>query len=424
MSVTYEKSSIKPLISLTSPLETNVKTLFFPPVGEVAKTRSAGSLEEVFQGDADTSNAEVLNSKRRVKTAVLSRVKPDKQQIDPGHNYMDHFVTNKENRDYYNDRNVTRGKLPARHNTTHVLEHVSTISGNMSESRTKIKKDRETGSLRGNSQSKKQSFSNARTTRDKKSGVTLRSDKVNSTVHDLRFTKLTPKETLPRHSVISNEVSEATAVKAKDKKSRPDSLPNVEQKLNQPLLHVRVNNNREARTWRLSPRSLLDQITEEPSTKDPKIGMSRSGTKPKGLGSKISTPVDRTKTAGNFGKVSPNVSSVHKKNDKSPRGATAGDRVQEMALPKVTINEVLQSWNIGPQRTTRSSGLAAKDPMEFLRRDRSLSDPKNRPTTYDDLRSCRYLRTDKDDVDIHGRLCSCNSCEHGEGLRSTPYLNS
>lgn len=424
MSVTYEKSSIKPLISLTSPLETNVKTLFFPPVGEVAKTRSAGSLEEVFQGDVDTSNAEVLNSKRRVKTAVLSRVKTDKQPIDPGHNYMDHFVTNKENRDYYNDRNVTRGKLPARHNTTHVLEHVSTISGNMSESRTKIKKDRETGSLRGNSQSKKQSFSSVRTTREKKSGVTLRSDKVNPTVHDLRFTKLTPKETLPRHSVISSEVSEATAVKAKDKKSRPDSLPNVEQKLNQPLLHVGVNNNREARTWRLSPRSLLDQITEEPSTKDPKIGMSRSGTKPKGLGSKISTPVDRTKTPGNFGKVSSNVSSVHKKNDKSPRGATAGDRVQEMALPKVTINEVLQSWNIGPQRTTRSSSLAAKDPMEFLRRDRSLSDPKNRPTTYDDLRSCRYLRTDKDDADIHGRLCSCNSCEHGEGLRSTPYLNS
>lgn len=424
MSVTYEKSSFKPLISLTSPLETNVKTLFFPPVREVAKTRSAGSLEEVFQGDADTSNAEVLNSKRRVKTAVLSRVKPDKQPIDPGHNYMDHFVTNKENRDYYNDRNVTRGKLPARHNTTHVLEHVSTISGNMSESRTKIKKDRETGSLRGNSQSKKQSFPSARTTRDKKSGVTLRSDKVNPTVHDLRFTKLTPKETLPRYSVISNEVSEATAVKAKDKKSRPDSLPNVEQKLNQPFLHVGVNNNREARTWRLSPRSLLDQITEEPSTKDPKIGMSRSGTKPKGLGSKISTPLDRTKNPGNFGKVSPNVSSVHKKNDKSPRGATAGDRVQEMALPKVTINEVLQSWNIGPQRTTRSSSLAAKDPMEFLRRDRSLSDPKNRPTTYDDLRSCRYLRTDKDDADIHGRLCSCNSCEHGEGLRSTPYLNS
>ena len=424
MSVTYEKSLIKPLISLTSPLETNVKTLFFPPMGEVVKTKSAGSLEEVFQGDADISNAEVVSSKRRVKTAVLSRVKPDKRPIDPGHNYMDHLVTNKENRDYYYDRNVTRGKLPARHNTTHVLEHVSTISGNMSESRTKIKKDRETGSLRGNSQSKKQSFSSARTTRDKKSGVTLRSDRVNSTVHDLRFTKLTPKETLPRHSVISNEVSKATAVKAKHKKSRPDSLPNVEQNLNQPLLHVGVNNIREARTWRLSPRFLLDQIAEEPSMKDPKIGMSRSGTKPKGVGTKISTPEDKTKAPGNFGKVSSNVSSVHKKNDKSPRGATAGDRVQEMALPKVTINEVLQSWNIGPQRTTRSSSLAAKDPMEFLRRDRSLSDPKNRPTTYDDLRSCRYLRTDKDDADIHGRLCSCNSCEHGEGLRSTPYLNS
>lgn len=248
-------------------------------------------------------------------------------------------------------------------------------------------------------------------------GVTSRSDKVNATVHSI---KLTPKETLPRHSVISKEVSKSTAVKPEEKKSRPDSLPNVEQNLNQPLLHIGENSNREARTWRLSPRSLLEQITEESSAKDPKRGMSRSGTHPKGLGTKISTPVDRTKSPG---KVAPNVTSARKKNDKSPRGASLGDRVQEMALPKVTINEVLQSWNIGPQRT-RSSSLAAKDPMEFLRRDRSLSDPKNRPTTYEELRSCRYLRTDKDDEDSHGRLCSCNSCEHGEGLRNTPYLNS
>lgn len=149
--------------------------------------------------------------------------------------------------------------------------------------------------------------------------------------------------------------------------------------------------------------------------------MSRSGNKPKGLGTKLSTPVDKTRSPGKA--VSPNVSSARKKNDKSPKGSSVGDRVQEMALPKVTINEVLQSWNIGPQRT-RSSSLAAKDPMEFLRKDRSLSDPKNRPSTYEELRSCRYLRTDKDDADVHGRLCSCNSCEHGEGLRNTPYLNS
>ena len=413
MSVTYENSLIKPLISLTSPLETNVKTLFFPPMGEVAKKGSAGSLEELLQGDAKTSNAEVTDSKRRVKL--------NNRQIDPGHFYMDQFVSNKENRDCYYDRNVTTRKLPVRYNTAHVLEHVSTISGNMSGSRMQIKKGRETGSLRGKSQSEKQSFSSARTTRDKKSGVTLQSDKVNTTVHDLRFTKLTPKETLPKHSVISKAVSKATAVKPEEKKTRPDFLPNVEQNLNQPLLHISENSNREARTWRLSPRSLLGQITEESSTKDPKRGMSRSGTKPKMLGTKLSTPVDGTK---NPGKVSPNVSSARKKNDKSPKGASVGDRVQEMALPKVTINEVLQSWNIGPQRTTRSSSLAAKDPMEFLRRDRSLSDPKNRPSTYEELRSCRYLRTDKDYADVHGRLCSCNSCEHGEGLRNTPYLNS
>lgn len=416
---------MKPLISLTSPQETNVKTLFFPSMGEVADKGSAGSLEELLQGDTKTSNAEVTDSKRRVKTAVLTRVKPNHRQIDPGHFYMDHFVSNKENRDYYYDRNVTTGKLPARHNTAHVLEHVSTVSGNMSGSRTQIKKGREIGSLQGKSQSEKQSFSSARTTRDKKSGVTLRSDKVNITVHDLRFTKLTPKEPLPRHSVFSKEVSKATVVKPEEKKSRPDSLPNVEQNLNQPLLHIGENSNREARTWRLSPRSLLEQINEEspsrPSTKDTKRGMSRSGTKPKGLGTKLSTPVDRTRSPGKA--VSPNVSSARKKNDKSPKGSSVGDRVQEMALPKVTINEVLQSWNLGPQRT-RSSSLAAKDPMEFLRKDRSLSDPKNRPSTYEELRSCRYLRTDKDDADVHGRLCSCNSCEHGEGLRNTPYLNS
>lgn len=417
MSVTYENSLIQPLISLTSPLETNVKTLFFPPMGEVAKKSSAGSLETLLQADAKASNAEITDSKRRVK--------PNNRQIDPGHFYMDQFVSNKENRDYYYyDRNVTTRKLPVRYNTAHVLEHVSTISGNMSGSRTQIKKGRETGSLRGKSQSEKQPFSSARTTRDKKSGVTFQSDKVSTTVHDSRFTKLTPKETLPKHSVISKTVSKATAVKPEEKKSRPDSLPNVEQNLTQPLSHIGENSNRETRTWRLSPRSLLEQITEESSTKDtkdPKQGMSRSGTKPKMLGTKLSTPVDRTTTPG---KVSPNVSSARKKNDKSPKGASVGDRVQEMALPKVTINEVLQSWNIGPQRTTRSSSLAAKDPMEFLRRDRSLSDPKNRPSTYEELRSCRYLRTDKDDADVHGRLCSCNSCEHGEGLRNTPYLNS
>ena len=410
MSVTHENSLIQPLISLTSPLETNEKTLFFPPTGKVAKKGSAGSLEERLQGDAKISNAEVTDSKRRVK--------PNNRQIDPGHFYMDQFVPNKENRDYYYDRNVTTRKLPARCKTARVLEHVPAISGNMSGSRTQIKKGRETGSLRGKSQSEKQSFSS---TGDKKSGVTFQSDKVNTTVHDLRFTKLTPKETLPKHSVFSEAVSKATAVKSEEKKSRPDSLPNLEQNLTQPLLHIAENGNRETRTWRLSPRSLLEQITEESSTKDPKRGMSRSSTKPKILGTKLSTPVDRSTSPG---KVSPSISSERKRNDKSPKGASVGDRVQEMALPKVTINEVLQSWNIGPQRTTRSSSLAAKDPMEFLRRDRSLSDPKNRPSTYEELRSCRYLRTDKDDADVHGRLCSCNSCEHGEGLRNTPYLNS
>lgn len=421
MSISYENALIPPLISLTSPLETNVETIFFPPM---SKKRSAGPLEELLQGDAKTSNATVLGSLRTVKTAVLSRVKPHNRQIDPGQFYMDHFVSNKENRDQYYDRNkhvtTTTRKLPARENTAHVLEHVSTISGNMSGSKTQIRKGRETAPLRGKNQSEKQSFSSVRTARDKKSGVTLKPDKVDSTVHELRSAKLTPKETLPRHAVIGKEISKSTAAKPEEKKSRPDSLPHVDQSHNQPLLHMAENSSREARTWRHSPRSLLEQITEESSTNDPKRGMSRDVTQTKGLGPKISTPVNRTRSPG---KVSPSVSSARKKNDKSPRGVSVEDRVQEMALPKVTINEVLQSWNIGPQRT-RSSSLAGKDPMEFLRRDRSLSDPKNRPTSYEDLRRCRYLRTDKDDQGIHERLCSCNSCEHGEGLRNTPYLNS
>lgn len=422
MSISYESALIPPLISLTSPLETNVETIFFPPLKEVSKKKSAGSLEELFQGDTKTSNATVSGSIHTTKTAVLSRVKPNNRQIDPGQFYMDHFVSNKENRDQYYDHNkhvTTTRKLPARENTAHVLEHVSTISGNMSGSRTQIKKGRETTSLRGKNQGEKQSFSSVRTARDKKSGVTLKHDKVSSTVHDLRTAKMTPKDSLPRHAVIGKEVSKSPAAKSEEKKSRPaDTLPHVDQSHNKPLLHVAENSGREARAWRLSPRSLLDQITEESSTKDPKSGMSRNGTQTRGLGTKIPTPVDRTSSPG---KVSPSVSSARKKNDKSPRGARVEDRVQEMALPKVTINEVLQSWNIGPQRT-RSSSLAGKDPMEFLRRDRSLSDPKNRPTSYEDLRRCRYLRTDKDDQ--HDRLCSCNSCEHGEGLRNTPYLNS
>lgn len=424
MSVSYQNVIIQPLISLTSPRETNVDTIFFPSMRKATKKRSAGSTEKLLHGDVMISDDTVSRSVHSLTTAVLSRVKPNNRQIDPGHFYMDLFVSNKEIRDYCDHKHVTgitTRKLPARQNTAHVLQHVTIISGNMSGSKTQIKKGRETGSLRGKSQSGKQAFLSVRTTRDKKSGVTLEPDKVNTAVHDLRSAKLTPKEALPRHAVNGKEVSKSTAVKPEEKKSTPNSLPHVDQSLNQTLLHVTEKSSREGpRTRRLSPRSLLDQISEESSPKTPRRGM--NGTKPIGLGTKVSTPVDRTKSPS---KVSPNVSSTRmKKNDKS-RGAAAGleDRVQEMALPKVTINEVLQSWNIGPQRT-RSSSLAGKDPMEFLRRDRSLSDPKNRPTSYEDLRSCRYLRTDKDDQHLHGRICSCNSCEHGEGLRNTPYLNS
>lgn len=424
MSISYENTFIPPMISLTSPLETNVETIFFPPVRDVSKKRPAGQLEELFKDDVKTSHAAVAGSIRTVRTAVFSHVKPNSRQIDPGQFYMDHFVSNKENRDqYYFDRNkhvTTTRKPPSRENTAHVRQHVFRISENMSGTRAQIKKSREPASVRGKNHSEKQSFASVKTTRDKKSGVTSKPEKVSSTVHELRSAKLTPKETLPTDAVIGKEVSKSTAAKPEEKKSRPNALPNVDQSQNQPLLHLAENSSREPHTWRLSPRSLLGQITEESSTNAAKRGMSGKGTQPKGLGTKTPSPVDRTKSPA---KVSPNVSSARKKNDKSPRGASVEERFQEMALPKVTINEVLQSWNIGPQRT-RSSSLAGKDPMEFLRRDRSLSDPKSRPTSYEELRRCRYLRTDKDDQGIHDQFCSCNSCEHGEALRNTPYLNS
>lgn len=408
MSISYESVITPPSISLTSPLETKVETIFFPLVKKTAGNRTAGSPR--FASFAITAD--------------VSRVKPNKREIDPGHLYTDHYVSNKANQDYYDhnikDVTITR-KSQARQNTTHVLQHVPNVSGIMSGSKPQIKKGRETGSLRGKSQSGQQSFSSVKIARASKSGITLQADKVNGAVNDLHSPKLTSREPLPRPSVNSKGGTKSKTVKPAEKKTKLYSLPQVDHST-QALLHITENPSREGHTRRLSPRFLLEQVNEESSTKTLRTSMNHSATKPKYLGTKGSSPArERTKSPGKA--ASPNVSTARKKIDK-PRGDSLENGAQEMVLPKVTINEVLQSWNIGPQRT-RSTSFAGKDPMEFLRsRERSLSDPKNPPISYEDLRSCRYLRTDKDDQALHGKLCSCNSCEHGEGLKNTPYMNS
>ena len=120
--------------------------------------------------------------------------------------------------------------------------------------------------------------------------------------------------------------------------------------------------------------------------------------------------------------VSHGTSKTKPKGRKQTSGHVAQKQKEEM-LPKITINEVLQSWKIEQPRN-RSSSVGGKDPMEFLRRDASLSESSSTEKTLENLWKCRYLRLGKEDPDVHGYCCSCNSCEHGDGLRSTAYLNS
>lgn len=415
-----EKAIISPLISVTSPRETNVETIFFPPRRKVdMKTSGALSGEQTEIRILKDTSSRTVNTN---STFVLPRLKPNMiGKPDPGHFYMDHFTSNKENLLDYDHRQrhviTTRKGLARADTTTREREHVLPISVNMSGSKTQVKKVKiAAGSLRRQGQVGKTSLTTTDITRDKKTGVTTGNDKDTNIslaalrVHDSRSPRTSPREELSRHSVNGKGIGKpAASSQTEEKKSKPGSLPQG----NHTLLQLKDSAGRDERVRRVSPGSSLELIAEESFTKDARRS---SATKPKGLGieRKAKTP---SKVASN----SSSAAARHRRNDET-RDQRLEDRVQQLELPEITMNEVLQSWNIGPART-RSSSLAGKDPMEFLRsRERSNSDPKQRTTTIEELKRCRYLRTGgKED---HGKVCSCNSCEHGEGLKSTPYLNS
>ena len=114
-------------------------------------------------------------------------------------------------------------------------------------------------------------------------------------------------------------------------------------------------------------------------------------------------------------------SSSTRKHSQPTKKEISGLLDSDTSLPRITIDEVLQSWKVTPSRGR--AGTLSADPMEFLKKDRSLSpNPENTPT-YDDLKKCRYLRVGKSD-ESHEQHCSCNSCEHIEGLKRTAYMNS
>lgn len=102
----------------------------------------------------------------------------------------------------------------------------------------------------------------------------------------------------------------------------------------------------------------------------------------------------------------------------------------QLSLPKITMDEVLKSWDVHPTMPLRKRSARKYDPMDFLiRQEMENSTPAayNLPKhTYDELKSCRYLRLGKEMEEelSHKRCCPCNSCEHGQGLKESPYLNA
>ena len=377
-------------------------------------------------GEQQQTNIIIFNdiASRVVNTSStpdLSRVKSDIRRSDT-FNIIGHHVSNKENLLDYDDRNrhvITTRYGSARRSTTREREHVLPVILNMSGSKTQAKKvNIAPGSLRVQGKDGKQSLS-LTPTRDKKlAGYTAghKNDNITgipagvSTVHGSRSPKITSKEGSPRHFVEGKAIGKPTAAGSTEEKRS---------KFNHAMLYVKDSEHSERHSKRVSPGLPLEQTAEKSPTVDARRSVNHTATNPKGLGSgrKARTP----------SKVTPNASpaALSRRNDES-RQQSLQDRVQELELPKVTMTEVLQSWNIGTPSRTRSTSLAGKDPMEFLRlRERSDSDPKQRTTTVEELRRCRYLRTGgKDDHEMHAKFCSCNSCEHVEGLKSTPYLNS
>ena len=405
----------QPLISVTSPRETHEETVFFPLGGKVAMKRSLSPrAEEQLQKNIITFNDIASRDVNTSSTPDSSRVKSDIRQSDT-FSIIDYCMSNKENLLDYDDRKrhvITTRYGSEQRKTTREPGHVLPVILNMSGRKTQAKKVRiAPGSLRVQVNDGKQSLS---PTRDKISAAhpsRLKNDNIahisagGSTVHGSRSPKITSKELSSRHFVEGKGIGKSIAAGTREEKRS---------KFNHALLLVKDSEHSEKDSKRVSPGLLLEKTAEKSSLEGARRSVNHIATKPKGLGTqrKARTP----------SKVTPNASpaALSRRNDESR------ERVHELELPKVTMNEVLQSWNIGTPSRTRSTSLAGKDPMEFLLlRERSDSDPKQRTTTVEELRRCRYLRTgEKDDHERHAKFCSCNSCEHGEGLKSTPYLNS
>lgn len=279
------------------------------------------------------------------------------------------------------------------------------------------------GPLRFQGRDSKQTFTK---TSDKKLDVSVKhklqcNPNVSSTAVDgpallnVRSTKINPKEKRSLHPfnrerVRKQEDSDRETKRMKSKND-PSSL------MSHTRLLVNDSERRDERTRRNSPNLSLIKRTKESSSKVERRSLDHTALKPKGQGTERTQSTPR-KVITN---CSPSASSKSREEERS-----INDGIRELELPKVTMNEVLYSWNLGTSSRTRGSSFSGKDPMEFLlTSERSASNPNHRTTTIDELRTCRYLRMDaQHGHEVHAKACSCNSCEHGQGLKSTPFLNS
>lgn len=233
----------------------------------------------------------------------------------------------------------------------------------------------------------------------------------------VRSTKINPKERPSGHSVNIKSVSNLKDSEKKRMKSKTFyPFPLV---VNHARLQVHNDERHGDRARPVSLGSSREKVTEGSTSEAGRTIANQSALKSKGPATERAARTPR--------KVSLNGSpSTRLASTEESRDVSIDDRVRELELPKVTMNEVLHSWNIGTPSRTRASSFAGKDPLEFLlTSERSDSDPKNKTMAMEELRTCRYLRTDaRYGYETHSTACSCNSCEHGQGLKRTPFLNS
>ena len=103
-------------------------------------------------------------------------------------------------------------------------------------------------------------------------------------------------------------------------------------------------------------------------------------------------------------------------------------------LPQITMDEVLKSWHVSHPRRGRSSSTSKSphDVLQFLMKspeatvESSAERRARSESEYEKLKRCRYLRLGRGQEELvrHSATCSCNSCEHATGLKTTPFLNS